>query len=174
MRMLLAVLVDRAFALGAAFGQDTNFASGPQYLMTHGSPLFAQPLSTPSLSLAGPPLEVGADNATARLIAGAENQTVSLPPADALPRWISFISTTACPSSAWSRSALRKARRRAVNFPPASWIPAFGDDDGTGPARTRLRSDPAEAAAYGKGHTGTRVMFTRMPTSIACTTAAEN
>ncbi|MGA8837205.1 MAG: hypothetical protein WB538_16365, partial [Candidatus Sulfotelmatobacter sp.] len=73
-------------AVGAAFGQDTNFATGPQYLMTQGSPLFAQPLSTPSLSLAGPPLEVGADNATARLTAGAENQTDSLPPADALPQ----------------------------------------------------------------------------------------
>jgi hypothetical protein len=71
--------------LGAAFGQDTNFATGPQYLMTHGSPLFAQPISTPSLSLAGPPLQVGASNASANLIAGAENQTASAPMSDSLP-----------------------------------------------------------------------------------------
>jgi hypothetical protein len=35
---------------------------------------------------ASPPLEVGADNATARLTAGAENQTVLLPPAAAPPQ----------------------------------------------------------------------------------------
>jgi hypothetical protein len=34
--------------------QDTNFAVGPQYLMNYGSPLFAQPIATPSLSLEAP------------------------------------------------------------------------------------------------------------------------
>jgi len=71
--------------LGAAFGQDTNFASGPQYLMTHGSPLFARPISTPSMSLSGPPLELGASSATAGLTAGAENQTVTSRSATDLP-----------------------------------------------------------------------------------------
>ena len=65
-------------------GQDTNFGQGPQYLM-NGSPVFARPISTPSIALEGPPLEVGASNATGVLIAGAQNKTV-LPPADgALP-----------------------------------------------------------------------------------------
>lgn len=72
-------------ALGVAFAQDTNFSSGPQYLMS-GSPLFARPISTPSISLAGPPLVVGASNATGVLIAGAENQTDLPPSADALPQ----------------------------------------------------------------------------------------
>jgi len=57
-------------------GQDTNFASGPQYLM-NGSPLFARPVTTPSLSLAGPPLEIGASTATDGLTVGADNQTTS-------------------------------------------------------------------------------------------------
>ena len=35
-----------------SFGQDTNFSSGPQYLIT-GSPMFLQSISTPSLSLSG-------------------------------------------------------------------------------------------------------------------------
>jgi len=61
---------------GIAFSQDTNFAVGPQYLMNHGSPLLARSISTPSMSLAGPPLEVGASNATENLVAGADNQTV--------------------------------------------------------------------------------------------------
>ncbi len=71
-------------SLGTAFGQDTNFSNGPQYLMT-GSPMFARSIATPSMSLAGPPLEVGADNATGVLIAGADNQTVLPPSAVALP-----------------------------------------------------------------------------------------
>ena len=71
--------------LGAAFGQDTNFASGPQYLMNYGSPLFARPISTPSMSLSGPPLELGASSATAGLAAGAENQTVTSRSATDLP-----------------------------------------------------------------------------------------
>jgi hypothetical protein len=76
-----------------SLGQDTNFATGPQYLMNYGptnpgSPLFAQPISTPSLSLAGPPLDVGASNATESLVAGADNQTASRqfePAADLFP-----------------------------------------------------------------------------------------
>ncbi len=73
-------------ALGIAVAKDTNFSSGPQYLMNYGSPLFARPISTPSVSLAGPPLQVGASNSTGVLIAGAENQTVLPPNADALPQ----------------------------------------------------------------------------------------
>ena len=61
--------------LGTAFSQDTNFSTGPQYLMNFGSPLFARPISTPSMTLSGPSLEIGADNASGVLIAGAENQT---------------------------------------------------------------------------------------------------
>jgi len=71
--------------LGIAFGQDTNFTSGPQYLM-NGSPLFARSISTPSIALTDSPLQVGASNATGVLIAGAGDQTVLPPAADALPR----------------------------------------------------------------------------------------
>jgi|HubBroStandDraft_6_1064221.scaffolds.fasta_scaffold00005_134 hypothetical protein len=73
-------------ALGIAFGQDTNFAAGPQYLLNNNSPLLARSISTPSMSLAGPLLEVGASNATGVLIPGAEAQTVIPPLAVALPR----------------------------------------------------------------------------------------
>jgi hypothetical protein len=36
--------------VGLSAAQDTNFAVGPQYLMTSGSPLFARPIATPTLS----------------------------------------------------------------------------------------------------------------------------
>ncbi len=73
------------FALGTAFAQEMTFPSGPQYLMASGSPLFARPISTPSMSLSGPPLAVGASDATGVLIPGAENRTVLPPLAVALP-----------------------------------------------------------------------------------------
>lgn len=43
------------FALaGMGSAQDTSFPTGPQYLMTFGSPMFARPLTTPSLSWENP------------------------------------------------------------------------------------------------------------------------
>jgi hypothetical protein len=71
---------------GVALSQDTNFATGPQYLMNYGSPLLAHPISTPSLSLSGPPIEMGASNATGVLSAGAADQNVAPPSPDALPK----------------------------------------------------------------------------------------
>lgn len=85
MRVSLCCMLLVLSTLGIAFGQDTNFPSGPQYLM-NGSPLFARSISTPSISLTGPPLQVGASNATGVLIAGAENQTVLAPDPNAPPR----------------------------------------------------------------------------------------
>jgi hypothetical protein len=73
------------FAAGTALSQEINFRSGPQYLMIAGSPIFARSISTPEISLNGPPLEVGADNATALLIPGAQDHTVLPPNPDKLP-----------------------------------------------------------------------------------------
>src|ERR1700674_4397881 len=53
--MRLAILFCLPLALvGISAAQDTNFAAGPQYLMASGSPMFAQPIATPSLSLETP------------------------------------------------------------------------------------------------------------------------
>jgi hypothetical protein len=85
MRVSLVCILLVLSSVGLAVGQDTHFGSGPQYLMNFGSPYFAQPISTPSLSLAGPQLEIGADNATAALTAGAENRIVPDSQPDAPP-----------------------------------------------------------------------------------------
>jgi hypothetical protein len=90
MRVSLCCVALVLSAVGIAFGQDTNFPTGPQYLMNsdfvkNGSAVFARPISTPSISLTSPPLEVGASNATGILIAGAENQTVLSPNTSAPP-----------------------------------------------------------------------------------------
>src|ERR1039457_1730406 len=142
-------------ALGAAFGQDTNFATGPQYLMTHGSALFAQPISTPSLSLAGPPLGVGCSNATTELIAGAENQSASVPPSDSLPSVDLFpIYYGVVPVGVIEISF------REVSSPSRE-LPASILDTGVWQMTTAqaLRERGygvtlPEAAAYGKAHTG--------------------
>jgi len=75
------------FYLCLAFGavtcvaaQDSNFAQGPQYLMNFGSSTFLHSIATPSMSLQGAPLEVGADMATADLVAGTENSTFNTQP----------------------------------------------------------------------------------------------
>ncbi|MFZ0417283.1 MAG: hypothetical protein WAM04_04210 [Candidatus Sulfotelmatobacter sp.] len=142
-------------AVGAAFGQDTNFATGPQYLMTQGSPLFAQPLSTPSLSLAGPPLEVGADNATARLTAGAENQTASLPPADALPQVDFFYFYYGMPPLSVVEISFAETSTASRELPAS--ILDTGVWQLTTAQALRERGYGVtlpEAAAYGKAHTG--------------------
>ena len=64
-----------------AAGQDTNFSTGPQYLVTYGSPLFLHSIATPSMAWPSPPANVGASDATSRLSAGADNNT-----ADTLPQ----------------------------------------------------------------------------------------
>src|SRR5882724_1764191 len=43
---------------GVSAAQETNFSVGPQYLMTYGSPLFALPIATPSLSLGEAPISM--------------------------------------------------------------------------------------------------------------------
>jgi hypothetical protein len=53
--MRLSLFLCVLFALvGISAAQDTNFSVGPQYLMNFGSPMFAQPIATPSLSWEAP------------------------------------------------------------------------------------------------------------------------
>ena len=80
-------------AAGSALSQETNFGNGPQYLLSSvpdarsaPSNFFVRSISTPSVSLSGPALEVGASNATGDLNAGAEAQTIVVPEAVALPK----------------------------------------------------------------------------------------
>jgi hypothetical protein len=86
MRVFCSYMLLVLSALGIASAQDTNFPSGPQYLMNYGSPFFARSISTPSTSFTQPPLGVGASNATGILIAGSENQTVLPPSPDTPPK----------------------------------------------------------------------------------------
>lgn len=135
-------------ALGMAFGQDTNFATGPQYL-AYGSPLFARPISTPSLSLSGPPLGAGASNATEGLVAGADIQTPALQRhADAnlfpiyygAPRAsVIEISFPAEPSSMWLPASILDTGVWQITTAQAR--------EGRGYAVTLV-----EAAAHGKAH----------------------
>jgi len=53
--MRSTVLALLLLAATVVLAQDTNFPAGPQYLMNSASPLFLQPIATPSLSLSGSP-----------------------------------------------------------------------------------------------------------------------
>jgi len=54
MRLTVSLGVLLVLAGLSAAAQETNFSVGPQYLMNYGSPLFAQPIATPSMSLEAP------------------------------------------------------------------------------------------------------------------------
>jgi hypothetical protein len=139
-------------ALAAAFCQDTNFSAGPQYLMNYGSPAFARSISTPSIALTSPPLEVGASNATGVLIAGADNQTVLPPNPDARPTIDLFPIFYGTPAP----SVIE------ISFPPeasANQLPADFLDTGvwqvTSAQALRERGygvTIADAAVYSKAH----------------------
>jgi len=145
-------------ALGVSFAQDTNFATGPQYLLSQGSPFFARSISTPSLSLSGPALEVGASNATEGLSAGAENRGASLFQPDALPK-VDFFSIyygaprvsvieISFPESSGGSSSL-------IGIPPS--IVEAGVWEMTTAQALHDRGygvTLVEAAAYEKAHTG--------------------
>jgi len=76
--MRFATLFCSLLALaGFSAAQDTNFSVGPQYLMTSGSPLFAQPIATPSLSLSAP----AASSASAAAAAAAAPESPAPSPA---------------------------------------------------------------------------------------------
>jgi len=92
MRVIFGCAFVAIFAAGIALSQDTNFSNGPQYLLSSvpdarsaSSDFFVRSISTPSVSLSGPALEVGASNSTGDLNAGAEAQTIVVPEAVALP-----------------------------------------------------------------------------------------
>lgn len=92
MRIIFGCALVAIFSAGIALSQDTNFSNGPQYLLSSVpdarsafSNFFVRSISTPSVSLSGPELEVGARNATADLNAGAQAQTIVTPDAVALP-----------------------------------------------------------------------------------------
>ena len=152
MRVSLCSMLFLLSILGIAFGQDTNFPSGPQYLM-NGSPLFARSISTPSIALTDSPLQVGASNATGVLIAGAGDQTVLPPAADALPR------TDLFPIYYGTRQPIvieiSFAPELSSNEFPASFLDT-GVADMTTIETLRARGygvTIVEGAAYGKTHT---------------------
>jgi hypothetical protein len=143
---------------GIAFGQDTNFSSGPQYLINsdvtkNGSLLFARPISTPSISLAGSPLEVGASNATGGLIAGAGNQNVLPSTPDALPKMDLLPIFYGAPQA--EIIEISSASETSANQLPASILDT-GVWQMTIPKALRERGyglTLVEAAAYGRAQT---------------------
>lgn len=180
MRVFLICGTILILALGAAFAQDSNFDSGPQYLLNqtsgyassyspisgsqqygsisygpadYGSTFFLRPISTPSLSLSNPPLEAGASNATGVLIAGAENQVVLPPSAGALPKFDLFPILYGPPPVQEIEINLSETPNRSL---PAS-IAEDGVDQITTPQALQQRGygvTVAQAAAYSKARAG--------------------
>jgi len=63
---------------GICAAQETNFPVGPQYLMTNGTPMFARPLATPSLSLGEAlPTSAAAESETSNGVQVSTGSTIS-------------------------------------------------------------------------------------------------
>ena len=61
-----------ALVSGIALAQETNFPTGPQYLMNYGSPFLFHSIATPSLDLNAPPASITAEGSS-------ESQVVPAP-----------------------------------------------------------------------------------------------
>jgi hypothetical protein len=73
--LIFLVGLSAAQDLNQITGPDTNFSAGPQYLITSGfSPLFARPITTPSVSLGAPLPEIPSLPAIGTVV---ENQPVA-------------------------------------------------------------------------------------------------
>jgi hypothetical protein len=172
----VAILIS---ALGMASAQDTNFASGPQYLINqtsgyassyspiteakpngsinygpadYGTSFFLRPISTPSLSFSNPRLEVGASNATGALIAGAENQVVLPASAAAEPKFDLF-------PILYGQPAVQQIEISYLEASNAAELPRSISEDGVDQMTTaralELRGygiTLAQAASYSKAH----------------------
>jgi hypothetical protein len=143
------VFVLAGFALAA--GQDTNFPTGPQYLVTYGSPLFLHSIATPSMPWPSPPAIVGASEATSGLSAGAENSTTDTLPEP--PRPVDLYSTY------YGVAPVQEIRLQgySAGTPVAQALPASILDVGTWQFADDLRAagygaNLAETAAYWKTH----------------------
>jgi hypothetical protein len=74
----LSLMILLALA-GVGVAQDSNFSTGPQYLMNYGSPMFMQSIATPSLSLSAPMPSLGIPAADLGVSSGTSSSTVTLP-----------------------------------------------------------------------------------------------
>jgi hypothetical protein len=76
--MKSAALVSLLLLLaGICAAQDTTFDTGPQYLITFGSPMFARPIATPSLSFETPMAQPGVSEPVESPVSREEYEAVS-------------------------------------------------------------------------------------------------
>jgi hypothetical protein len=76
-RLSLATMLFVAVVAGSAFAQDARVSRGVEYVVPAYVVPWGQSISTPTMTLDNPVLEVGARNATEGNIAGATNATLS-------------------------------------------------------------------------------------------------
>ncbi len=73
-------------ATGIAAAQDTNFPTGPQYLITFDSPLFLHSIATPTLNLDAPLPNVLPPVTESNTVVSSSSEPVSAPSPESLAR----------------------------------------------------------------------------------------
>jgi hypothetical protein len=142
---------------GLSAAQDSNFAVGPQYLMNYGSPIFARPIATPSLSLDSSSLDrsaVASEMTPQDNVAAAENEAVA-PVPEFLPQADLFPIYYGAPRVSFIELSFRDREKSPLLHPlPISFVEA-GVVEITDMQSLRLRGYGVtlpEAAAYWKAH----------------------
>jgi len=144
--------------VGVSAAQDSDFAVGPQYLMNYGSPIFARPIATPSLSLDSSSLDrsaVASETTPQDNVAAAENETVAAAP-EFLPQADLFPIYYGAPRVSFIELSFREpSEKSALLHPlPISFVET-GVVEITDMHSLRLRGygiTLPEAAAYWKAH----------------------
>ena len=147
MRLHIALAVLTALG-GIATAQDTSFSTGPQYLVTYGSPLLLHSIATPSLDLNAPPVNTLPE-------ASSEEQPV---PAPATPQGGADLTRIYWGEPATAASASENVSEIEISSPQTAPTPPAGFLDIGVTEITDERSlaergygmTLAEAAAYSK------------------------
>ncbi len=143
---------------GVSAAQDSNFPVGPQYLMNYGSPIFARPIATPSLSLDSSLLDrsvVASEMTPQDNVAATENEAVAAVP-EFLPQADLFPIYYGAPRVSFIEVSFREPGEKSavLNPLPISFVET-GVVELTDTQSLRLRGYGVtlpEAAAYWKAH----------------------
>jgi hypothetical protein len=146
---------------GIAAAQESNFSTGPQYLLPPGSPLFARSIATPTLPSNSPALEVGISSAPANTgaLAYAAAAAADLPSIYYGDPTITLAENAAAQAGAFDAGVIEPGTEADEQQLAGSLLPQDYLDLGVGQATTvqDLRSHGfgltlVETAAYWKAH----------------------
>jgi hypothetical protein len=149
MRLHLVIGVLAVLA-GFAAAQDTNFSTGPQYLMNYGSPLLLHSIATPSLDLNTPLVNALPQGSSEEQTA----PTPAAPPSSADLTRIYWVEPASATNASENVSEIEISSPQSAPTLPAGFLDVGVTEisDAQTLAERGYGMTLAEAAAYSKAH----------------------